>query len=893
MLESLKISWCRSYAEEQTLIFDPRLTLILGHNGAGKTTLLESLKASTIGVFPPNSESGRTFVTNPQLVGKAEVTGSLNLKFRSLSGAKVELVRNVVVADRKSKLEVKKAVNIIKSGDQVRSSKLGEMNAAVPNMLGVSAAVLENISFCHQEQALWPFTESGELKRIMDEIFETEKFTKVQDSLAKLVKQKKMDLGTLTIKLECKQVLLKQLEAEEFKSRQVAAELTQLEKDQDEKLTFLHKVKGDLEQLEALRAVNEQRDMRKLELATYESIMDSLTNPTQLRNPSEVASEIENVCKLIEAESQQQAELQQTVRDLSEAIGLLEKELMRLKLNKSALENSLKRLELNLQGKSKEGAASGYLEEMSKAKERIAAVKVSFQQEMEQLSMQQEDMLGTWALLMEKKQEAEAKANSLASTVTVFTQGEFRGRLMTCKASELATRWVLDVSHDAGADYSSSCNTAEVDTDQLLSQFEYMDLTANELQLQSTASTQDLNELLELSHSLGLTSIKALAADRLQGDLDTLRSKFRRLCEMQRIVKENYRNRIKLDENAYSAVCARFDEILRMTDMESELSGSTRQIEEGEQDMSWLTYQHDYAKSTLTKLNTSSLALKLRELRKEEEELKRRASLDCNADKIAYLRQEVSRLTQLLESFDMQRLNQLKEQYRGLQRDFDESQGKVSLYKSQLKVYSASFLNDVRKEVNLITIERELGALAAREFDDLSRAIERGVLEFHNRKLNEVNNLLQELWTQCYQGSDIEGLQLRADQVESSRYKNYNYRLVCRVADHWMDMKGRCSAGQKMLASILLRVALAQAFSADCGVLALDEPTMNLDRENAAGLAEVLGKLSKIWPKLQLIVITHDRDFSQSLLRLSERNEYYMVQRKDGSSVLELVSLHK
>ena len=46
--------------------------------------------------------------------------------------------------------------------------------------------------------------------------------------------------------------------------------------------------------------------------------------------------------------------------------------------------------------------------------------------------------------------------------------------------------------------------------------------------------------------------------------------------------------------------------------------------------------------------------------------------------------------------------------------------------------------------------------------------------------------------------------------------------------DTMMDMRGRCSAGQKVLASLIIRLALAETFSANCGVIALDEPTTNL-----------------------------------------------------------------
>ena len=55
-----------------------------------------------------------------------------------------------------------------------------------------------------------------------------------------------------------------------------------------------------------------------------------------------------------------------------------------------------------------------------------------------------------------------------------------------------------------------------------------------------------------------------------------------------------------------------------------------------------------------------------------------------------------------------------------------------------------------------------------------------------------------------------------------------------------LDMRGRCSAGQKVLASIIIRLALAETFCLTSGLLALDEPTTNLDRDNVEGLAHAL-----------------------------------------------------
>jgi DNA repair protein RAD50 len=54
----------------------------------------------------------------------------------------------------------------------VISTKCAEMDAEIPQLLGVSKAVLENVIFCHQEDSYWPLAEPAALKKKFDDIFE-------------------------------------------------------------------------------------------------------------------------------------------------------------------------------------------------------------------------------------------------------------------------------------------------------------------------------------------------------------------------------------------------------------------------------------------------------------------------------------------------------------------------------------------------------------------------------------------------------------------------------------------------------------------------------------------------------------------------------------------------
>lgn len=50
------------------------------------------------------------------------------------------------------------------------------MDTEIPQLLGVSKAVLENVIFCHQEDSYWPLAEPSALKKKFDDIFEATRY---------------------------------------------------------------------------------------------------------------------------------------------------------------------------------------------------------------------------------------------------------------------------------------------------------------------------------------------------------------------------------------------------------------------------------------------------------------------------------------------------------------------------------------------------------------------------------------------------------------------------------------------------------------------------------------------------------------------------------------------
>ena len=158
--------------------------------------------------------------------------------------------------------------------------------------------------------------------------------------------------------------------------------------------------------------------------------------------------------------------------------------------------------------------------------------------------------------------------------------------------------------------------------------------------------------------------------------------------------------------------------------------------------------------------------------------------------------------------------------------------------------------------------------------------------------MEEINKLINYYWSMTYKGKDIKSIEIKSDFEKSAKTRNYNYRIVfCTAGGSALDMRGRCSAGQKILASIIIRLALAETFCNNCGILCLDEPTTNLDEDNSKSLAKALREIIQSRSEdqnFQLIVITHDPVFVDLLGSDYCDNFWHVTKNKENFSTVTL-----
>lgn len=239
------------------------------------------------------------------------------------------------------------------------------------------------------------------------------------------------------------------------------------------------------------------------------------------------------------------------------------------------------------------------------------------------------------------------------------------------------------------------------------------------------------------------------------------------------------------------------------------------------------------------------------------------------------LRQQYADLTAQHAS-RMGEVKQLEQQVAQLQFELDTE------FKGVHEKYQAERLRLQAKEMSL-------GDLAA-----YAQALDKAIMHYHGVKMKEINTIVDELWKRTYSGTDVDTIAIKLDAVGKAN-RSYNYRVVMVKQGVELDMRGRCSAGQKVLASIIVRLALAECFGVNCGMLALDEPTTNLDTDNIEALARALNQIIGVrrhQKNFQLIVITHDEKFLAHIGAVQYTDVFYRVVRNERQkSVIQQVGI--
>lgn len=180
--------------------------MILGENGCGKTTIIECLKYAITGECPPGSDRGKSFVHDPKVSSALDTLGQVKLEVRNLENERISVCRSMKVGMKRGKMTFETldaTINYLTQKDSQNgngnsiSKRCADVDSVMCRFMGVSKAIINNVLFCHQEDANWPLEEAKKLKEKFDAIFGISEYNKCVD---RIIKMRKDEMNKLKLK---------------------------------------------------------------------------------------------------------------------------------------------------------------------------------------------------------------------------------------------------------------------------------------------------------------------------------------------------------------------------------------------------------------------------------------------------------------------------------------------------------------------------------------------------------------------------------------------------------------------------------------------------------------------------------------------------------------------
>ena len=212
------------------------------------------------------------------------------------------VVRSMELTQKKTSASFKQLDGVLRTMDPTTgerkslSHKCTELDKQVPQLMGVSRAILEHVLFCHQEDASWPLMEGAVLKKRFDAIFDSTRYTKAIETLRKKekayisqAKDHKATLAGLNSHKHAAKGFRKELDDLQEVMEEIEDTKSELRKEMADTDAQIEKYQGILDQVDSLEeeiknrdeqlcrqeaVVEKQREMLEEDLTKTNSIAD-------------------------------------------------------------------------------------------------------------------------------------------------------------------------------------------------------------------------------------------------------------------------------------------------------------------------------------------------------------------------------------------------------------------------------------------------------------------------------------------------------------------------------------------------------------------------------------------------------------------------------------------
>ncbi|GER39775.1 DNA repair protein RAD50 [Striga asiatica] len=522
-------------------------------------------------------------------------------------------------------------------------------------------------------------------------------------------------------------------------------------------------------------------------------------------------------------------------------------------------------------------------------------------EDLDQKNQALDDVLGVLGQVKAEKDPVDDLVEPVESADRLFQEI----RLLESQVAELESK--LDIqahSFRSLEDIQSELKTLERTRDTLTNDLEK--LRSDELDMQRELSALQLRwngvreKKIMVANTLSNIKRAEEELDRLAEEKSQVELDLKHLAEsLAPLSKE----RKKLDDH--------YNDLKRKLDRERDLQ--EEQYRENDQEVGALLHtiskikDHDknkddklkglQEKQTQLEVELKSCDIRKNEISKEVEKsrevIQKQATLRRNIeDNLEYrkLKGQVEELTGEIDSLEERILqiggvsntealhSKLNQERDSLLTELNKRRGTLSVYRSNIErnrvdLKQAQY-KDIDKRYFDQLIQLKTTEMANKDLDRYYKALDKALMRFHTIKMEEINKIIRELWQQTYRGQDIDYISIHSDS-DGAGTRSYSY---------------------KVLASLIIRLALAETFCLNCGILALDEPTTNLDGPNSESLASALLRIMedrKGQENFQLIVITHDERFAQLIGQRQHAEKYYRITKDDYQhSIIEAQEIY-
>uniref|UniRef100_A0A915LCL0 Rad50/SbcC-type AAA domain-containing protein n=1 Tax=Meloidogyne javanica TaxID=6303 RepID=A0A915LCL0_MELJA len=855
----LKIQGIRSIGDSpQCINFLTPLTIIQGPNGTGKTTVIEALNYITTGALPAGKMP--TFIHNNQIANKPRVDALVQLIFKDIKGntctATKRLNASVV---RGGKLTTKSDEFNLKIVDKFGnpkslSSKIGDFNKEMLNLIGVPKAILEFVLFCHQEESNWPLSEPKELKQRFDAIFEVTKYVKALDAIKRNIKELNLQI----------QLIDKELPHLESNLRSRAEKVVEAE------------LVVTREKLEKAVKASHKFEVIKGKINTHQRYMEEFLTESNYPGTREqlliAINDLSHSSEILEAESNRMS----IVRDIStfaKKIADLKKE--EEYFRERMIEYDSKQMVM----KNREDEYLIFLNQLSE-KYQIPLGPTFIDKLKSQADVTMAKAAESTKLESARADELSDNIESLRIQLAEYKSESQSKRQEFYKLSQaicIAERDFKNAENASNANFAFrvvklSQEIVKWETQlQSLGDFKLLDDIWDNLQEMQSALNVLRLDLMELGAGTSIDDAREMSTavfERMNGKLETVYSHITVLKKRVQITNQlmEYKDRKALAGEKVVQIESMKQKLdqnkEKLKEVESLLASANQHLPGLEKEISKLEGERTkILKEICTKerdaqmvVDSIDLAIsKINDMKNlNERDRDSTDSTDDYREKIDMLQGELreakeSAMMEGIESLTETRTkeNRLNQRAVEINNKIHEKNGeqlqlrkKIEDLKRQL---SETRYVDAKKLYIGKMVERQVTLEAIEDLDRYYKTVDDSIIEFHQHKMEQINSILSELWARVYQGNDIETIKIKSQTVGSAeKKKSYDYSVVMTVDQTDIDMRDRCSAGQKVLASILIRIALADVFAGNY------EPTTNLDADKVENIGTMLKNLIEV-----------------------------------------------